>query len=95
MGVLPTVKIKAENEQGYIIINEDDFVEGEHELFDEAPKDELTEEEILAADLEDLKLPQLQIRAKAAGLEGVSRINRPDLIIAIAEAEEALKTDGD
>ena len=31
----PTVKIQCDNEQGFIIINESDFDEGSHELFEE------------------------------------------------------------
>ena len=34
METCPTVKVSSANEQGFIVINESDFVEGEHELFD-------------------------------------------------------------
>lgn len=30
----PTVKVKAENDQGYMVINQSDFRESEHELFE-------------------------------------------------------------
>jgi len=33
-----TVKVNAETAQGYMIINESDFVEGKHELYSEVPK---------------------------------------------------------
>jgi hypothetical protein len=37
----PTVKVKNPAEPGgYMVINRDDFVEGEHELFDEEEQDE-------------------------------------------------------
>jgi len=32
---LPTVQIKAAEGDSFIVINESDFIEGEHELFDE------------------------------------------------------------
>lgn len=37
----PVCRIKADNEQGYIVINQSDFVEGEHAYYDEdvAPED--------------------------------------------------------
>lgn len=33
----PTVKVKADNEQGYVVINAEDMTEA-HTLFDDAPK---------------------------------------------------------
>jgi hypothetical protein len=33
--ICPTVKVVAENEQGFIIINEEDFNAAEHKLFGE------------------------------------------------------------
>lgn len=35
--IIPTVRIKADNEEGYIVINESDYDELEHELFDNKP----------------------------------------------------------
>lgn len=32
----PTIRIKADIESGYIVINEFDYIEGEHQPFDEA-----------------------------------------------------------
>lgn len=32
-GTCPTVKIEAENEQGFVIVNESDFDESQHVLF--------------------------------------------------------------
>ncbi|MFH2112923.1 MAG: Rho termination factor N-terminal domain-containing protein [Spirochaetota bacterium] len=87
MGKIPTVKVKADTELGYMIINQVDFIEKEHELVKADSSDELTEEEILEAPLEELKLPQLRMRAEARGIENVSRTKRNDLIIAITEAE--------
>ena len=36
----PTVKIKADNEQGFIVINAADFDEAVHQTFDEDAKEE-------------------------------------------------------
>lgn len=37
-GSLPTVRIKADNEQGYAVINESDFDSKTMEKFEDAPK---------------------------------------------------------
>ena len=34
---IPTIRVKADNEQGYIVINESDFDEKEHTKFDSKP----------------------------------------------------------
>lgn len=44
MGVLPTVKIQAENSSGFVVINESDFDSKVHKLFKE-PKPEKKNEE--------------------------------------------------
>ena len=40
---IPTVKVKENNEQGFIVINEDDF-NSEHSLFEEVDKAESKKE---------------------------------------------------
>lgn len=56
-GTTETVKVKADNEQGYAVINKSDFNEDEHTLVDDADKaaarkaapsgDDMTKDEIM------------------------------------------------
>lgn len=35
--IIPTIRIKSDNEEGFVVINKCDFDELEHELYDDKP----------------------------------------------------------
>lgn len=58
--VCKTVRVKTDNEQGFKVINECDFVEGEHELFTEAKSVEEQPAKKVVEDPESAKKAPLQ-----------------------------------
>ncbi len=50
MAEIATVKVKADSELGYVVINESDFVEGEHTLYKDPKPQTPEKEEIQQAD---------------------------------------------
>lgn len=80
----PTVVVKAENEGGCMIINESDFDDTIHELFDEAVSIEPPIEEWLAS----LSREELTAEAEKHGIE-VGNMKNKTIIKQIVESSEA------
>lgn len=67
METCKTVKITADNEQGFYIINEEDFNDGEHTLFVEGSGTILT-------------IPQIKNTLDAMGIEYPATAKKADLL---------------
>jgi hypothetical protein len=82
MARIPTVRVETENEQGFKIINECDFDESEHVLFEEKPAVTGFSDEELLANIDALKADDVKRLAK---LEDIAYITKDETVTAIKE----------
>lgn len=71
----PTVKVKADNEQGFAIINESDFDEGSQELFEPSDSD----------GAKVLTIGQMRDALTARGIEFDPKAKKSELVALLAQ----------
>jgi hypothetical protein len=81
MADLPTIKIAADTESGWMLINESDFNAEEHDLFElDSPAPGAMAG---GADLEDMTLTQLRKLASDRDIQGRSSMTQDELLAAL------------